>query len=291
MGNWFVFIKERFKPLEYLPLIVLFVGANILFAGKYFTLGIEPLALAKIGIMTLCFFFRMRLFDEIKDYEIDLVINPHRPLARGLLTVDKVKKGILALIAFELALGFSFGMVPALVYVFAIFYSLMMYEEFFIGDLIRPHLTTYAIAHTIVVAMLGFAIMSLASIETIFSFDRNVFYFLISHWFVFNLFEFARKTFDKDEERENVPSYSKIFTLKGACLLSLSQILFAQVAISLVFTQEKMFLLWAFSVLVSVAMLLCAFGTAFLRMKHFRLIATIYMAAHYIILFYMLWRN
>jgi 4-hydroxybenzoate polyprenyltransferase len=47
------------------------------------------------------------------------------------------------------------------------------------------------------------------------------------NWALFNLFEFARKTFAPDEERPHVESYSSLFGVLGAVLLSLSQVAIA----------------------------------------------------------------
>ncbi len=289
MGKWLTFTKERFKPLEYLPLIIFFVGVNYLYARNLSGSILSPLAILILGICGFFFFFRMRLFDEIKDYDIDLVINPKRPLARGLISVSEVKKVILGVIATELLLISNLGILPFLFYMAAILYSLLMYEEFFIGDWLRPKLTTYAISHTIVVSLLGFALMSCVLGFTITNFSWNVLLFLLSHWFIFNLFEFARKTFDVSEERENVASYSKIFTLKGAYLLSGSQVALSVMMMNLQRAVLNPTPFIVLGLLYGVALLAIAFKP--LKASYFRLLSTLYMALHFIILFILLWRN
>lgn len=284
MGKWITFAKERFKPAEYVPLIVMFVSANYLFA-KNLSGGSELpfLGLAFVFLATLCFFFRMRLFDEIKDYEVDLRINPQRPLARGLITVREVKRTILGIIILELLLMANLGTIPFFLYLFAMFYSLLMYEEFFIGDWLRPHLTTYAVSHTVVVAFLSYAIISTVLGFTALNFSPNIFLFCISHWCIFNLFEFARKTFASPEERPNVPSYSNIFGLKGAYVLSVSQVILS--AAALYFTSEVR-PSWAFLVLAG----LFTFASAGLlnRVQTFRFLATIYMVLYFSLLIILL---
>lgn len=288
MGKWITFTKERFKPKEYVPLIALFVTANYLFAvrlsGGQFELS--PLALLFIFLASLSFFFRMRLFDEIKDYEIDLKLNPLRPLARGLLTVREVKRTILGIIVLELILIGNLGTAPFFLYLFALFYSLLMYEEFFIGDWLRPHLTTYAVSHTIVVAFLSLAIISCVLGFTALNFSPNIFLFCLSHWCIFNLFEFARKTFDPSEERPNVPSYSNIFGLKGAYLLSASQVMVSGVALYFTTEVEPS---WVF-VLIGIGFcFLCAFLLK--RVSTFRFVSTLYMVVYFLILIALLRRN
>ena len=290
MGKWLTFTKERFKPFEYLPLIFLFVGVNYLFSRALSGLELSFPALIILAILGVSFFFRMRLFDEIKDYEVDLVINPTRPLARGLITVSQMKKAILFFILLEITLAMTLGWPTSLLYIAAIFYSLLMYEEFFIGDWLRPKLTTYAMSHTIVVTLLGFALIC-ANLGMMTFQSPAIPVFLLSHWFIFNLFEFARKTFDAAEERANVPSYSKIFSLKGAYLLSASQVLLSLV---LLFQLRQLFQvrwLLVIATLYVLAILPMIFFPKKFPAKSFRTLSTVYMGLHFIVLFIILWSN
>ncbi len=263
----------------------MFVAANYLFSIRLSGGGFElsPLALIFVFLATLCFFFRMRLFDEIKDYEIDLKINPHRPLARGLISVREVKRTIIGIMIFELVLMSNLGAIPFFLYLFALFYSLLMYEEFFIGDWLRPHLTTYAVSHTIVVGFLSFAIISCVLGFTALNFSPNIFLFCLSHWCIFNLFEFARKTFAPSEERPNVPSYSNIFGLKGAYALSASQVVISSVAL---YCSSEIRPDWAF--LIAGAFFCVLSVLTLKKVSAFRGIATAYLALYFLLLIILL---
>jgi 4-hydroxybenzoate polyprenyltransferase len=288
LGKWILFSRERFRPFEYLPLIILYVGVNYLFSRALSGLELPAIPLIIMGILGMSFFFRMRLFDEIKDYDVDLVINPARPLARGLITVPEVKRGILVLIILELLLAGTLGILTFLLYILAVFYTLLMYEEFFIGDWLRPRLTTYAVSHTIVVSLLGLALIS-ANLGMMTFKSLAIPVFLLSHWFIFNLFEFARKTFDPSEERRDVASYSKIFSLKGAYLLSASQVLLALICLfqlRALFPVRWLLVLATFYILALVPMV---FNLRNFSAKSFRKLSTLYMALHYLILFILLW--
>lgn len=224
MRNWLILIKERFNPGSYLPMIFVFTLANGLYLAKAasytFSTGRFMVALA----LMLSFFFRMRCFDEIKDYEVDLRVNPTRPLARGVLSITQVKHGIFWMILFEIILAASLGLWPFIIHALAIGYSLLMYEEFFIGERLRPHLTTYAVTHTFVSVLLG---ISAATAIVDFNPQKIQFQdicFFLMNWCFFNLFEFARKTYAPSEERPQVPSYSNIFNPLGAGFLSWSQV-------------------------------------------------------------------
>jgi 4-hydroxybenzoate polyprenyltransferase len=223
LRNWWQLIQERFSPALYLPLILVFTWTNGIYLAKSENMTWDYPRFAIVLVMILSFFFRMRLFDEIKDYDVDLKINPTRPLARGIIKIPQVKTVLACLILLELIIASSLGLWPFLVHALAIGYSLLMYEEFFIGDNLRPHLTTYAVTHTFVSVLLG---LSAAVSLTGFSLeDMHIYHiaFFLMNWAFFNLFEFARKTFAAAEERPGVPSYSNIFGSRRAYLLSISE--------------------------------------------------------------------
>jgi 4-hydroxybenzoate polyprenyltransferase len=216
--KWIQFTKERFDPVSHVVMILLFVIAHrLLFPGHA-----TALAVLEVFLGTVAFFFKLRLYDEIKDYELDLVINPTRPLARGLVTHRDLYKGIVLCIALELVLFGLQGPATLAAIAIAIAYSLLMYKEFFIRDLIRPHLTTYAVSHTVVSALLSLALISAFTHVNAWQLSREAQLFALNSWCLFNIFEFGRKTFTSSEEREGVESYSKIFGRYGAVGLVVS---------------------------------------------------------------------
>jgi len=284
LRNWWILIKERFSPVSYVPMILLFTGANGLYMSKSLAMEFSWQRYALVLLLMLSFFFRMRCFDEIKDYEVDLKINPTRPLARGVLSVPQVKKGLIVMILFEMILSATMGIWPFVVHTIAIFYSLLMYEEFFIGDLLRPYLTTYAVSHTFVSVLLG---ASSAVAMTNLSPDKitntQILFFLMN-WAFFNLFEFARKTFALSEERPKVASYSNIFTPRGAWFLSWSQVVAGVVLVhySLI-DQQRFSWIFAGAVVYTLISLVYAVRPKAETARIFRNLTGIYLLAHYIL--------
>ena len=135
--SWIIFIKERFDPLSHLIMILLFVMVHILFTKEIFPIYIPPIKLLILLLGVILFYFKLRLYDEVKDYELDLIINPNRPLPRGLLKLNDMYWGIGICILLEL-ICFSFQGVNAITsLIIAILYSLLMYKEFFIKEIIR----------------------------------------------------------------------------------------------------------------------------------------------------------
>jgi hypothetical protein len=279
---WLTFIIERFHPLAYLPMIILFVGAQAGYLHFYQDVEITQSRLIWVLLLVLSYFFRLRLFDEIKDYETDLVINPTRPLARGLLKVSEVVRALQILILFEIIVAGSLGLGALQFHAIAIAYSLLMYKEFFIGKWLRPHLTTYAVTHTFSSSLIALSVLAALSPKTL-SLNLQTLLFLLSHWMFFNLFEFARKTWAAPEERANVPSYSNIFGTGGAWLLSISQALLVQLLIS---NSESRAILLLYALLALPFLIKPTVSTA----KLFRTCSALYLLCHYLVLNLIYWR-
>ncbi len=222
-----IFVGERFPLSSHIPMIASFSAGNI-FMAQTLAQGSLLSSWSRLAVafgVAMSFFLRLRIFDEIKDYETDLKINPTRPLARGLISLREAKFWLLGLFAFEIFLLLWVSPVLVASHALAMLYSLVMYREFFVGSLIRPHLTTYAVLHTFVSVLVGASVASIMTGIPFWNFSYLFWMLLLANWGFFNLFEFARKTFAPAEERENVESYSKIFGVPGSVLLSLSQAL------------------------------------------------------------------
>ena len=223
----FIFTRERFDPLPYSLMIFVFWVAHY---SMYLYFERQPLEglnfqaaiyLFPMALATFIFFFKLRLFDEVKDLESDIVNHPDRPLPRGLLKESDVFRLVYIAIATEFVLFSLYGLWAALSSALAIGYSLLMYKEFFFRRWLRSHLTVYAITHTFVVVFISIAIFTSLLKKPFIELPLNFIYFSIAGWFIFNIFEFGRKTFTSREERNGVDSYSKTFGRYGAVSLVL----------------------------------------------------------------------
>lgn len=219
LNRWVTFISERFDPISHFVMIALFVFAHYLVAHASKFVKVAPHLIIYVGLGTAVFFMKLRLYDEIKDYEVDVAKNPTRPLPRGLLEHFDVKKAIELCIILEVIFFTSCGMPAFISILMAIGYSLLMYKEFFIPKLIRPHLTTYATSHTVVTFFLSLAIFSALSKFKFFEMDTDFYYFSGMSWLLFNIFELGRKIYQPCEEREGVDTYSSIWGKFGAVML------------------------------------------------------------------------
>jgi len=239
--RWFQFIKERFDPLSYSVMIFVFLGAHY---AVYLNLQTQEmdlnfghlLYLIPLILTVFLFFFKLRLFDEIKDIESDAIHHPERPLPRGILRKDDIIRAICIIIALELLLFSLYGLWALTSAIIAIGYSLLMYKEFFLKKWLRAHLTVYAVTHTFVVIFLSTTIFSALLNKPLTNISPELLYFSFGGWFLFNIFEFGRKTFARQEEKEGVNSYSKIFGRFGAVLLVLTMAILSIIFINSITT-------------------------------------------------------
>ncbi|MBF0544721.1 MAG: hypothetical protein HQM08_09825 [Candidatus Riflebacteria bacterium] len=219
-SRWFMFLKERFEPVGTTLTIAAFFGANAFAASeKSFLLASGPLRLLGSFALVWLVFLHMRLFDEVKDYAFDTQHNPHRPLARGLISLDEFGFMTFMVILSEITIAALLGRATFTVYAMLLAFTLLMRMEFFIGDWLRPKLESYAISHTFSASLLG--LTTGVAVCGVYPFDLNKFFyfFALSNWFIFNVFEFGRKTFGSEEERDGVDSYSIRLYPIGAFLL------------------------------------------------------------------------
>jgi 4-hydroxybenzoate polyprenyltransferase len=287
--RWWQFTKERFGPVSHLTMIIVFLVAHILVAKSYMPLKAQGLDFLVLFIGVTAFYFKLRLYDEVKDYELDLVINVTRPLPRGLLGLKDMYRGMLVCIVVELVCFYTQGPQSLVSMIIAILYSLVMYKEFFIAEKIRPFLTTYALVHTIVTTILSFAIFSFLTHENIIKVMTNISFlsFAMANWMLFNIFEFGRKTFATSEERNNVDTYSSLFGRTGAVVLVGSQAVIAFVLSLNLKNANNSVLIWGNGLLL---LILTILSTSYIIKnrpaiaKIYRNFSSIYIIAYFLIL-------
>jgi 4-hydroxybenzoate polyprenyltransferase len=217
MKTWSLFIQERFPLFKHsVSLLCLFL-ANASMATESFVFKNSFLCFFIVFLT----FFRLRVFDEIKDYPNDCLIHPDRPLARGLISVHEAKMTAFAIMGIELSLSLMLGLPAFVGSVFVCGYSLLMYREFFIGPWLRPRLTTYALIHTPVSSFIALFVFSCTTGKYAWQAPFSVLLFSFANCLIFNIFEFGRKTYGQEEEKPLNDSYSKRFGSWGAAALVL----------------------------------------------------------------------
>ncbi len=227
-SKWVRFFIERFDPISHVLMISLFIAGHIVLVKNDLSSNFVFIFLG-----TTIFFFKLRCFDEVKDLDLDMKINPTRPLPRGLLSVFDMKDAIILCLVFENAIFYSIGLNAGVAMSIASVYSLIMYKEFFLGDWFRDKLTSYATAHTLVTILLSLSVFSALANKPLYLLDKELYFFSIISWLLFNIFELGRKTFLQSEERDQVESYSKVWGKGGAVILVLVHACIAEVILAL----------------------------------------------------------
>jgi 4-hydroxybenzoate polyprenyltransferase len=271
-------------------MILLFVVANGMLAA-YLVKGHPTWGSFFIALLlAISFFFRLRLFDELKDEETDRKVNPTRPLVRGLLSSQAVKNAAYVLIAFEVILSAFVGVYALLPMLVAIGYSLLMYNEFFIGTWLRTQLLLYAITHTVVVIFLGYALAVVVTGNPLWSFPGVFFLSGIMNWNLFNIFEISRKSFAPDEERPHVESYTSLYGLWRAVRLSLAQAFLATIFGELMIGQAMIGFFWGLLVLCFFAAAFVVRGTP-IYAKIYRKLSGAFILYIYLVIILILWNR
>ncbi|MDX2085562.1 MAG: hypothetical protein SFZ03_09255 [Candidatus Melainabacteria bacterium] len=240
--RWWPFIQERFSPLPHLLLISSFWLGNGLIAVLFANQLPAWLGVLFSGPVLLLFFFRMRLMDELKDLDDDRFLHPERPLVRGLVTETEARCAIWGLYAVEALLCCLTGWVGLLAWALAAGYSFLMWQEFYARDWLRPQMEWYAVSHTLVAVGLGLLVMQCWLGEPFWQLSPPVFLLAASNWLVFNVFEFARKTYGVDEEPTHGQSYSARLQPVGAAVVTQINALLAILAGCLLLLSLQRFL-------------------------------------------------
>ncbi|MBY0470706.1 UbiA family prenyltransferase [bacterium] len=290
LQRWWTFTQERFEPISHFVMISFFFLGHWIVADYFMrypawsSLGMPVWKILLLYLGTWVFFFKLRLYDEIKDYAFDLKYNPDRPLARGLLKKSEVQTGILICIFIELLFAQWVGMPAFVGMLVAVVYSLLMYKEFFVGKILRNYLTTYALTHTIVSSLLSVALLSALTARYPWNLNYPLIFFALNSWMIFNVFEFGRKTFVSSEEKKEVETYSKLFGRSGAVILVLVMVLLSASLLSQVrfgFLHHLMFTLFWLTLAVAVSGVIYVRKNTKQSAKIYRAVVSTYLVAVY----------
>lgn len=150
MAAWIIYLKERF-PLSVHVLLV----SGLALAGIYLGDGgfsPAPFGFSFIGVFI--FFALLRLMDEVKDYDVDQLAHPERPLPIGLLQLDQVKKVIrwvtISMIAYALTMALIVNPLAGACYLLVTLYLWLMYCEFGISAWLTDRPVIYALSHQLI---------------------------------------------------------------------------------------------------------------------------------------------
>ncbi len=210
--------KERFPVLQYILLIFFFYygfyGISKHFKGSKLTFTMESV----IGAITvLLIFFQLRLFDEIKDNEIDSKYMPERAVPRGLISLKEIMIMLIVVTIMMFLLNLFFGLSNLIVFTLMELYIFLMGKEFFMSEQLKKNRLIYASLHMVAMSWIGFYVIQQAvgvsSLRL-----QHILLIIISYITGFTM-EIARKTEAPQNEREGVDTYSKLVGYKVSVFL------------------------------------------------------------------------
>lgn len=173
-------------------------------------------------IVTWSFFLLLRIFDEHKDYAIDVKNHPHRILQSGLITLFHLR--VIGGVAIALQLAWSLYRDGGVGYATLAWGAMMLWtclmgKEFFCGEWLEKRLTLYAFSHMLVMPLIILWLAMIASPQA--AVDANMIILMVLGFVGGFCFEITRKAKGAEEERDTIDSYSKIFGVTGVSLIIL----------------------------------------------------------------------
>ncbi|UYZ59481.1 UbiA prenyltransferase family protein [Hymenobacter latericus] len=168
-----------------------------------------------VGILaTISFFFRLRVFDEIKDYASDLAHFPHRVLQSGRVSLGQLKRVAWAGLVLEAAWSAWVGWGTLLAWALVVGYSLLMRYEFGVREWLRARLVLYAFTHLLIMPLIIGWVWSAYAARPLLSVPLLLLALLSLLGGL--SFEIARKIKTPEAERAGVDSYSRTLGYAGA---------------------------------------------------------------------------
>lgn len=213
-------------------------------------------------LITWGLFLVIRIFDEHKDYELDVLNHPQRILQSGLVTLKHLKIlaviSIIAQVSFSFYIdGYTFGN-ATLSWLILFVYLCLMGVEFFCGEWLEKRLTLYAFSHMLIMPLIVFWLANIATpntdssqtlIQSLTHVLTPALYVMMLLAFVSGFcFEIARKTRGPEEERDTVDSYSKIFGTQGSAYVVMALVSIMLLSQLWLLACLEVDLIWAYSI-------------------------------------------
>ena len=216
IGAW---MDERFPPANALLFFILYLACAVVArqGNDAENSGLQWLDIVAC-LVTWSLFLLIRIFDEHKDYAIDVINHPQRVLQSGRITLTHLKMlGAIAIVVQMVFSWFVAAETGAMVWALMFIYLCLMGVEFFCGAWLEKQLLLYALTHMAIMPLIVWWLAVLANPEVQFT---PVLIAMMSLAFVSGFcFEITRKTRGPEEERDTVDSYTKILGLTGATWL------------------------------------------------------------------------
>lgn len=173
------------------------------------------------GILLWAQFFLLRIFDEHKDYEIDLRNHPQRVIQSGVVSLSEIRLLgyiVVALqIAFSLYRGDGLGF-PIVAWAAMFGYTCLMGVEFFAREWLQRRLLVYAATHMLVMPLMAIWAAAIAGMS---GFDERIIGLAILFFCAGAAYEIVRKIRAPECEIKDIDTYSSVLGYRRASYLVL----------------------------------------------------------------------
>lgn len=236
MKRWLTFFRERTPMASYL---LIAMGP----AASAYALASNPnsrsLFLAFFGFML--FFLVLRMMDEYKDYDKDVLAHPTRPLPRGIIQLSEfywgINLGMVFLMAFDallLLLGYPNSF---LLFSLVILHLWLMYKEFYVGAWINARPILYAVTHQLILVTLCLYCISVYRVNGPLLFNTLDVVYALSVLFAFFSYEVCRKL-DPDAHIV-LKTYLSVYGINGVIQIVTTLLVLHICAIHWLFQQKS----------------------------------------------------
>lgn len=211
-NRWYIYQKERFPILMYIPMILAFSFSAISYSSLLRGGRINPWAVVVAFITSFTTFMLLRIADEHKDYKEDCLYRPYRPVPRGLVKLGELFRIGVGLMVLQLACALLLNpyLLPLLA-VLWIYYGSMT-KEFFAPEWLKRHMFLYMFSHMLIMPLLDMYAAACDFLPTQgYAFIVSMIYFVLSSFFDGVVVELCRKLRAPEDEEEGVQTYSAMW--------------------------------------------------------------------------------
>uniref|UniRef100_A0A7C4UDA4 Prenyltransferase n=1 Tax=candidate division WOR-3 bacterium TaxID=2052148 RepID=A0A7C4UDA4_UNCW3 len=211
--------KERFPLLKnFIFILLYFFGFyNLSLFINEIHFSFTPVKI--IGFFTIfLIFLQIRLFDEIKDYDVDNKFAPERPVQRGIISIKEIKIFSIFLTFILFILNLFLGIKDFFSFLLLQIFILLTLKEFFFGHILRKNRLFYASLHMLVMVFISNYIYLIAC-----QFIRKnaIPIYFLSYLSGF-IIEIGRKIESPENNKSGLDTYSKLLGYKMATIIYIS---------------------------------------------------------------------
>lgn len=219
LARLWVYQAERFPLGRTAVLCAVFAGASVSVSAHLAQRPAPGLpAYLAAFVITLAFFFQLRVLDEIKDKEDDARFRPERPIPRGLVRLDTIiALGVTsALLAALAALAVDVRLIGLLALAWG--WMTVMSFEFFVPHWLKARPFVYLVSHMAVMPLIDLVITG-AEWTPHGSPVPALSLFLVLSFANGCVLEIGRKLWAPGSERDGVETYSRVLGPDRGALL------------------------------------------------------------------------